>query len=159
MCLAGYIPSAGARDFEDMNTSPNQPLEATGVSARDWPWSFRFAPSVLAGASACSFGVVTHLWKQRLIQASVERLPALWLPWCSCFILPSVSFFIEGELFPIGPAATRICLYSRRHLFWRSSLMAQCSFLLPGCARVQPYGASVYWSSASFSYSFPRGVT
>src|SRR5256885_12349433 len=38
--------------FEEMNTSPNQPLEATGVSARDWPWSFRFAPSVLAGASA-----------------------------------------------------------------------------------------------------------
>ena len=38
--------------FEDMNTSPNQPLEATGVSARDWPWSFGFAPSVLAGASA-----------------------------------------------------------------------------------------------------------
>ena len=38
--------------FEPMNTSPNQPLEATGVSARDWPWSFRFAPSVLAGASA-----------------------------------------------------------------------------------------------------------
>ena len=33
-------------------TWPNQPLEATGVSARDWPWSFRFAPSVLAGASA-----------------------------------------------------------------------------------------------------------
>ena len=29
----------------------NQPLEATGVSARDWPWSFRFAPFVLAGAS------------------------------------------------------------------------------------------------------------
>ena len=38
--------------FEEMNTSPNQPLEATGVSTRDWPWSFRFAPSVLAGASA-----------------------------------------------------------------------------------------------------------
>ena len=37
--------------FEDMNTSPNQPLEATGVSARNWPWSFRFAPFVLAGAS------------------------------------------------------------------------------------------------------------
>ena len=38
--------------FEEMNTSPNQPLEATGVSARDWPWSFGFAASVLAGASA-----------------------------------------------------------------------------------------------------------
>ena len=34
-----------------MTMPPNQPLEATGVSARDWPWSFRFAPSVLAGAS------------------------------------------------------------------------------------------------------------
>jgi len=33
-------------------TWPNQPLEATGVSARDWPWSFSLALSVLAGASA-----------------------------------------------------------------------------------------------------------
>ena len=44
--------SEGPEMFEDMNASPNQPLEATGVSARDWPWSFRFAPSVLASASA-----------------------------------------------------------------------------------------------------------
>ena len=35
-----------------LDNMPNQPLEATGVSTRDWPWSFRFAPSVLAGASA-----------------------------------------------------------------------------------------------------------
>jgi len=61
----GYIPQRSTRsivtalseserpeNFEDMNTSPNQPLEATGVSTRDWPWSFNSAPSVLAGASA-----------------------------------------------------------------------------------------------------------
>src|SRR5207302_5926895 len=35
--------------------TPNPPLEATGLSPRDWPWSFRFAPLVLAGASAWSF--------------------------------------------------------------------------------------------------------
>jgi len=40
---------------------PNQPLEATGVSARDWPWSFRFAPSVLAGASADSLADFAHM--------------------------------------------------------------------------------------------------
>ena len=63
--VRGYIPSAatgsvvtalseseGPEIVEDMDTSPNQPLEATGVSARGWPWNFSFAASVLAGASA-----------------------------------------------------------------------------------------------------------
>src|SRR2546423_9274153 len=58
---------------------PNQPQEATGVSTRDWPWSFRFPASVLAGASAhrSALDLETHHTYCQAMNKNITREEAL----------------------------------------------------------------------------------